>query len=52
MREHLGISALTGKRVKSDDNSVVKNIFYYAITHLILKISQFLLPTTTTLKLR
>ena len=52
MCEHLGISALTGKRVKGDDNSVVKNIFYSAITHLILKISQFLQPTTTTLKLR
>ena len=52
MCEHLGISALTGKRVKGDDNSIVKNIFYSAITHLILKISQFLLPTTTTLKLR
>ena len=30
----------------------LKNTFYSAITHLILKISQFLLPTTTTLRLR
>ena len=28
----------------------LKNIFYSAITHLILKISKFLQPTTTTLK--
>ena len=30
----------------------LKNIFYSAITHLILKIFQFLLPATTTLKFR
>ena len=29
----------------------LKNIFYSAITHLILKISQFLLPTATTVML-
>ena len=30
----------------------LENMFYFAITHLVLKISPFLLPTTTTLKLR
>ena len=30
----------------------LKNIFHSAITQLVLKISQFLLPTTTNLKLR
>ena len=34
-----------------DDDLPLNNIFYFAITHLILKISQFSLPTTTTLKL-
>ena len=37
MCEHVGISALTEKRVKGDDDSAIKNIFYSAITHLILK---------------
>ena len=49
--EHLGISALTGKRVKGDDDFALNNTFYSAITHLILKVSQFLLPTTMILKL-
>ena len=52
MCEHLGISALTGKRVKGDDDPPLKNIFYSAITHLDLKISQFLQATTMTLKSR
>ena len=39
----VGISPLTGKRVKDDDILQLKNIFYSAITHLILKISQLLL---------
>ena len=49
--EHLGISALTGKRVKGDNDSAIKEHFHSAITHLILNISQFLLPTAATLKL-
>ena len=52
MCEHLGISALTGKRVKGNDDPPLKNIFYSAITHLDLKISQFLQATTMTLKSR
>ena len=52
MCEHLGISALTGKRVKGDVILPSKNIFYSAITHLNLKISQFLQATTMTLKSR
>ena len=50
MCEHIGISALTGKRVKGDMILPLKNIFYSVITHLILKISQFLQPTAMTLK--
>ena len=50
--EHMEISALTGKRVKGDDDLPLKSIFYFAITHLILKISQFLQATTMTLKSR
>ena len=50
MCEHLGISALIGKGVKGDGDSVI-NIFYSAITRMILKISQFSLLTTSTLKL-
>ena len=41
MCEHLGISALTGKRVKVIIIPPLKTTFYSAITHLILKISQF-----------
>ena len=41
MCEHLGISAITGKRVKGDDDNAIKEHFYSTITHLILKISQF-----------
>ena len=52
MCEHLGISALTGKKLTVMMIPPLKNIFYSAITHLILKISQFLLPTTMTLKSR
>ena len=51
MCEHLGYLALTGKRVKGDDDSANKNIFYFAVTHLTLKIFQFSLPTTMTLML-
>ena len=51
MCEHLGISALL-KELKVMMILPLKNIFYSAITHLILKISQFLQPTTTTLKSR
>ena len=50
--EHLGISVLIGKRVKGDDILPLKNIFYFAIKQLILKISQFSLPATSTLKSR
>ena len=50
MCEHLGISALAGKRVKGDDDFAIKEHLYSAITHLILKISQFLQPTTMTFK--
>ena len=52
MCEHVGNSALTGKKVKGDDDSAIKEYLFSAITHLILKISEFLLPTKTTLKLR
>ena len=45
-------SALTGKRVKADDDSAIKDIHYSTITHLILKVVEFLQPTTTTLKSR
>ena len=31
MCEHLGISALTGKRVKGDDNSAIKEHFLFCI---------------------
>ena len=41
-----------GKELKVMVILPLKTIFYSAITHLILKISYFLLPTTTTLKLR
>ena len=41
-----------GKELKEMTILPLKNTFYSAITHPILKISQFLLPTTTTLKLR
>ena len=41
-----------GKELKEMMILPLKNTFYSAITHPILKISQFLLPTTTTLKLR
>ena len=41
-----------GKELKEMMILPLKNTFYSAITHPILKISHFLLPTTTTLKLR
>ena len=41
-----------GKKVKGDVILSLKSIFYSTIAHLILKISQFLLPTKTSLKLR
>ena len=41
-----------GKKLKEMMILPLKNTFYSAITNPILKISQFLLPTTTTLKLR
>ena len=41
-----------GKELKEMMIMLLKNTFYSAITNSILKISQFLLPTTTTLKLR
>ena len=41
-----------GKEIKVTMILSLKNIFSYAITKLTLKISQFLLPTTATLKLR
>ena len=49
--EHLGISSLTEKRVKGDDYLPLNNAFYSAITQVILKIFQYLLPTTTILQL-
>ena len=49
--EHLRILALTRKKDKGDDDSAVKEHLFSATTHLILKISQFSLPTTTTSKL-
>ena len=52
MCELLGISALTGKRIKVMMIPLLNNIFYSAITHLILNISQFLQPTTMNLKSR
>ena len=52
MCERQGISALTGKRVKGEDNSAIKEHLLSGMTHLILKISQFLQPTATTLKSR
>ena len=41
-----------GKELKVTMILPLKNVFYSAITHLILDISQFLQPTTTTLKSR
>ena len=41
-----------GKELKMVMVLPLKNIFYSAIKHLILKTSKFLLPTTTALKLR
>ena len=38
MCEHLGISALTGKRVKGDNDSAIKKNIYFAIIHLVLMI--------------
>ena len=35
MSEHLGISTLTGKRVKGDNHLPWKNIIYFAIIHLV-----------------
>ena len=49
MCEHLGISAVTGKRVKGDDDSAIKEHLLFCNHTPDL---QFLLPTTTTLKLR
>ena len=39
---HLGVSALTGKRVNSDEDSAIKEHLFSETTQLILKISQFL----------
>ena len=52
MCEHLGISALTGKKVKGDDDSAIKEHLLFCIHTPDLKISQFLLPTTAILKSR
>ena len=41
-----------GKELKEMMILPLKNTFCSAVTHLILEISQFLLPTVTTLKLR
>ena len=39
MREHLGVSALTGKRMKGDNNSAINDsVIYFAIIHLVLTI--------------
>ena len=38
MCEHLGISALSGKRVKGDNDSAIKEIIYFAIINLVLTI--------------
>ena len=35
MYKHLGVSALTGKRVKGDSNSAIKNITDFVIIHLL-----------------
>ena len=52
MCEHLGISALTGKRKKGDNDSAIKkNIIYFAIIHLVLMIFPYLPATTMTSKL-
>ena len=41
----------SGKDLKRIMTLPLKNVFYDAITHLILKISHFLLPTAMTLQL-
>ena len=42
MCEHFGVSALTRKRVKEDNDSVIKkNIIYFAIIHLVLTIFRY-----------
>ena len=38
MCEHLGVSALTGKRVKEDDDCAIKEHHLFAIIHLVLTI--------------
>ena len=38
MCEYLGVSALTGKRVKGDNDSAIKEHYLFAITHLVLTI--------------
>ena len=37
MCENFGVSALTGKRLKGDNDSAIKNIIYFAIIYLVLK---------------
>ena len=52
MCEYLEIFTLTGKRVKGDDDSAIKEHFLFCNHTPDFEVSQFLLPTTTTLKLR
>ena len=51
MCEHLGISALTGKKIKGDDYYVIKEHLLFCNIRMILKISQFSLLTARILKL-
>ena len=50
MCEHLGISARTGKRVKGDDDSAIKVNLLFCNHTPDFEDSQFLQPTTMTLK--
>ena len=50
MCEHLGVSAQTGKRVKGDDDSAIKVNLLFCNPTPDFEDSQFLQPTTMTLK--
>ena len=49
--EHLGVCALTGKRVKGERDSAIKNYHLFAIIHMVLTIFPYYLVKTVTSKL-
>ena len=52
MCKHLGVSTLTGKRMKGENDSAIKNIIYFAFIHLVLTIFSSQPATKMTSKLR